>query len=116
MNDLDVKYKELVKLCNDLNMQRGNSMFLEYLEEAYTNATPLQGDYVRLYIIPFYKKLLDDEMVGEEYILYTLPTSVVDYFDTVFARCEICHEWNRIDDMPVGHKYSHRICPTCRGE
>ena len=93
------------------------SVFLDYLEEAYDNATELRNDQIKIYVMPYLELLIEDKDFTDEEVLEESPQAVQDWFHTLFARCKSCKEWNRVEDLNLGHTPSSSgYCPTCRGE
>lgn len=95
------------------------SVFLEYLEEAYVNASALLVSEVKLYITPYINKLLETGNWSEDELIQLkespIPQMVQDYFETEFERCVVCEEWNRKDEMHYGHNSNQGVCPNCKG-
>ena len=84
------------------------TVFLEYLEEAYSNATELREDLVKVLIIPTFKKLQDDYNWHDEDILTELvPKAVHDYFANNFERCFRCQRWERRELL------KNELCEVC---
>ena len=92
------------------------SVFLDYLEEAYDNATELRKDLITTIIIPTFEEITETHGWHEEDVLTDLvPNCVNDYFANEFERCGLCNEWTRRTDLhQARYDVNEDICPTCR--
>ena len=90
-------------------------MFLDYLEEAMSNATDLRNDQVKVYFTNLAKIIVESDNFTDEEVLAEMPQTVQDYFYTEFKRCPVCTEWNRIDEMvQARYDVNEVVCEQCR--